>query len=65
MDFFGGMAGAGGVEQDPRHIDDGADGADDEHYLEVEAAAELRPLRDRVEKDAAATVLRGGAVDTD
>ena len=44
MDFFGGMAGAGGVEQDPRHIDDGADGADDEHYLEVEAAGKRRPV---------------------
>ena len=40
----------GGVEQDPRHIDDGADGADDEHYLEVEAAEELLQLRERVDE---------------
>ena len=45
----------GGVEQDPRHIDDGADGADDEHYLEVEAAEELLQLRERVEQAARLT----------
>ena len=53
----------GGVEQDPRHIDDGADGADDEHYLEVEAAEELLQLRERVEQAAPAHVLPGDEVD--
>ena len=57
------MAGVGGVEQDPRHIDDGADGADDEHYLEVEAAEELLQLRERVEQAAPAHVLPGDEVD--
>ena len=52
-----------GVEEEPRDIDDGAEGADAEHDLEVETAEELPQLRKGVEQAALAHVLPGDEVD--